>query len=137
MRSCQTQKHTNLVNGAYLQSFIFETVQPLILLNVLIRLLTHRLTTVDVICHGNRLLLHLYDTGRRLPLRRLFVDIYYLITPLYAAPASLAMLKCCILYFIYSRLQLTKTITLIMIYEPVYLKTEERVLALRHDSDVS
>ena len=34
MRSWQTQKHTNLVNGAYLQPFILETVQLLIWLNV-------------------------------------------------------------------------------------------------------
>ena len=45
MRSWQTQNHNNLVNGAYLQPFIFETVQPLIWLNAFIRLLTHRLTT--------------------------------------------------------------------------------------------
>jgi len=30
MRQKQTQKHTNLVNVAYLQPFIFETVQLLI-----------------------------------------------------------------------------------------------------------
>ena len=65
MRSWQTKKHTNLVNGAYLQPFIFETVQLLIWLNVYIRLLTHRLTTVVVIFHGTRLSFHFRDTGNQ------------------------------------------------------------------------
>ena len=55
----------NLVNGAYLQPFIFETVQLLIRLNVFIRLLTHRLTTVVVIVHGTWLSFHFRDTGNQ------------------------------------------------------------------------
>ena len=55
----------NLVNGAYLQPFIFETVQLLIWLNVFIRLLTHRLTTVVVIFHDTRLSFHFRDTGNQ------------------------------------------------------------------------
>ena len=62
MRSWQTQKHTNLVNGAYFMPFIFETVRLLIWWNVFIRLMTHRLTSLFVMFHGTRLLFHFHDT---------------------------------------------------------------------------
>ena len=57
---CRHRNIQTVVNGAYLQHFIFQTVQLLIWLNVFIRLLTHRLTTVVVILHSTLLLCYFH-----------------------------------------------------------------------------
>ena len=65
MRLWQTQKHTTLVNGAYLQPLIFDFYPTVDLIKRFSFVYWHRLTMVVVIFHGTGLLFQFHKTGNQ------------------------------------------------------------------------